>query len=201
MVPWIRNSLFAVVMLCAAIIGARVYLELSAAPAEPAVTALTTGAPESLPEFILNDIYGEPRNIREWAGQPVLINFWATWCAPCRREIPLLQQLHTERGSTGIQVIGVAIDRLSDVEAFTGEFGVSYPNLVGEADAMQVSGLFGLDGLGLPFTVLAASDGKLLDIHLGEIEPQQLREIVSIMQAYEAGVADLEATRVKLDTI
>ena len=71
MLPWIRNLLFAVVMLCAAIIGARVYLELSSVPAPPAMTTLTPGAPESLPEFTLNDIYGEPRNIREWAGQPV----------------------------------------------------------------------------------------------------------------------------------
>ena len=201
MLPWIRNSLFAVVMLCAAIIGARVYLELASAPPGQPSSSLTPGAPESLPEFTLNDLYGEPRNIREWAGQPVLINFWATWCAPCRREIPLLQQLHTERANTGIQVIGVAIDRLSDVEAFTGEFGVSYPNLVGEADAMQVSGLFGLDGLGLPFTVLAAGDGKVLAVHLGEVEARQLREMVSIMQAYEAGSADLAATRAGLEAI
>jgi len=201
MPAWIRNLLFAVVMACAAIIGARVYLDLVSDTETERPLAATNSALGVLPEFTLNDLYGEPRDIREWAGQPLLINFWATWCAPCRREIPLLQQLHTEKRSTGIQVIGIAIDRLSDVETFTGEFGVSYPNLVGEADAMQVSGLFGLDGLGLPFTVLAAADGNVLDIHLGEIEADQLREMISIMQAYESGNTDLDTARTRLGEI
>ena len=111
---WIRNSLFAVVMLCAMIIGMRVYLELDARSSYDdglPDTGQVAGAPEMLPHFVLNDVYGKPRNIHEWSGNAMLINFWATWCAPCRREIPLLETLHKEQDD--IEIIGVAIDRLA----------------------------------------------------------------------------------------
>jgi len=198
---WIKNTLFAAVMLCAAIIGMSVYLELdtrSHANNGLPQTGQVSGAPEQLPEFILNDLGGEPRNIREWSG-PLLINFWATWCAPCRREIPLLQTLHEDKA--GIQVIGVAIDRLPDVESFVGEYGVTYPNLVGQEDAMQVSDLFGLSGLGLPFSVLTAADRSVLTVHVGEIDAGQLAEMVGIAKSYEAGGMTLAAAREQLAEI
>jgi len=199
MSAWLKNSLFVVVMLCATIIGVRVYLDLSthsAATEFVPEAGHVAGAPDMLPEFVLNDVYGDPRNIREWAGKPLLVNFWATWCAPCRREIPLLETLHKEQA--GIEVVGIAIDRQSDVEAFIGEFGVSYPNLVGQEDALAVSDQFGLEGLGLPFTVLAAADGRILTVHIGEIDAAQLAEMVSVSRAYASGELPLLAARAKL---
>ncbi len=197
MPAWIRNLLFAVVMLCATIIGIRVYLELRSTPpvADLPVTGQVAGAPDTLPHFVLNDVAGRPRNIHEWSG-PLLLNFWATWCAPCRREIPLLQTLHEEQA--GITVIGIAVDRLPDVEAFLGEYGVTYPNLVGQEDAIKVSELFGLGGLGLPFSALAAADGRILTVHIGEIDAAQLAEMVGISKAYAAGALPLAAARAKL---
>lgn len=198
---WFRNVLFAVVMLSAMTIGMRVYLDTTAIKNSDGSlpdTGQLHGAPETLPEFVLNDVAGEPRNIREWANQPLLINFWATWCAPCRREIPLLQQLHTEKSATNIQVIGIAIDNQPDVQAFLSEFGVNYPNLVGEADAMQVSSLFGMDNLGLPFSVLAAADGNILTVHIGEVDADQLAKIAYISKAYESGSLVLKAAREEL---
>lgn len=197
MASWLRNSLIGIALISCAIIGARVYLELN----QPDVLTLggpVEAAPLDLPEFGLNDLYGTPRTISEWDGQPLLINFWATWCAPCRREIPLLQTLHTEQPVTGIQVLGVAIDRQSDVEAFVGEFGVAYPNLVGQEDAMAVSGLFGLEGLGLPFTVLSATDRKILTVHIGEIQAAEVAEFVRVTKAYDAGALSLSAARAEL---
>lgn len=178
------------------VIGTRLYLELNSMPA--AENPTVSSAPERMPEFILNDLGGVPRSISEWSGRPLLINFWATWCAPCRREIPLLQALHTEEATTGIQVVGIAIDRLPDVVTFVGEYGVSYPNLVGEEDAMAASDLFGLTGLGLPFSVLAAADGHILAVHIGEIDAAQLSEIAGISSAYDSGSISLEAARAGL---
>ena len=200
MPAWIRNTLFIVAMLSAMIIGMRVYMELQPRLTDTSLpdSGQLAGTPETLPEFILNDVGGDPRNIREWADQPLLINFWATWCAPCRREIPLLQQLHTEKSVTGIQVIGVAIDNPSDVQAFLGEFGVSYPNLVGEADAIAASALFGIDNLGLPFSVLVAADGNILTVHIGELDIDQLAKMASVSTAYETSAVTLQPARDEL---
>ena len=203
---WIQNSLLALVMLCAMIVGMRVYLELDARQTQVREyeeslpqTGQAGGTPERLPHFVMDDVWGEPRNIHEWSGQPLLINFWATWCAPCRREIPLLEALHKEQ--SGIQVIGIAVDNQSEVATFVGEFGVSYPNLVGETDALAVSGLFGVDNPGLPFTVLTGADGSVLTVHIGEIDAAQLSKIASISAAYESGALDKAAARAELAKI
>lgn len=198
---WIKNTLFGVALLSCMIIGLRVYLELDArSSAETGLPAIgqLSGAPENLPDFSLSDINGEVREISEWADQPLLINFWATWCAPCRREIPLLQNLHAQKSIHNIQVIGIAIDQRSEVERFLAEYGVNYPNLVGEADAVQVSTLFGLDDLGLPFSVLTGADGKILTVHIGEIEAGQLNQLVAIAQAYARGTTPLATARRQL---
>ncbi len=198
---WTRNLLLAVVMVCSAIIGMRVYLELREQPPDDSSLPRAgqhAGAPEVLPGFTLNDIEGRPRAISEWSGQPLLLNFWATWCAPCRREIPLLQKLHAEQAIHGIQVIGIAIDRRDDVELFLAEYGVTYPNLVGDADAIEVSTLFGLEGLGLPFSVLSAADGSILTVHIGEIDGSQLAELTAISGRYAAGQLDLQTARDQL---
>ena len=203
---WIRNSLFGVVMLCAMIVGMRVYLELDAR--QERVQEYTeslpqagqaSGTPEVLPHFVLDDVWGERRNIHEWMGRPLLINFWATWCAPCRREIPLLEALHKDE--SGIQVIGIAIDKQPDVMTFIGEFGVSYPNLVGETDAIAVSEQFGVAELGLPFTVLTGGDGSVLTVHIGELNAAQLSKIAEISAAYESGSLEKAAARAELAKI
>ncbi len=201
MPDWTKNLLLAVVMVCSAIIGMRVYLELSAP--QPDNSSLPragqhAGAPEVLPGFTLNDTAGRARDISEWSGQPLLLNFWATWCAPCRREIPLLQKLHSEQAVHGIQVVGIAIDRRDDVELFLAEYGVTYPNLVGEADAIEVSALFGLEGLGLPFSVLSAADNNILTVHIGEIDGAQLAKLAAVSGRYAAGQLDLQTARDRL---
>jgi thiol-disulfide isomerase/thioredoxin len=199
MPAWIRRSLYALMLASCAIIGARTYLEFARTPVSPEPSNVDAAAtPERLPDFTLNDVWGQQRSIGEWAGQPLLINFWATWCAPCRREMPLLQALHNERPVTGIQVIGIAIDRQPDVQAYITEAGISYPILSGESDAIAVSDLFGLSGLGLPFSVLADSDGNVLTVHIGELLPEQLRTMVEISRGVEADNLSVPDARMQL---
>jgi thiol-disulfide isomerase/thioredoxin len=198
MPTWIKAVLYLIMLLCCTIIGARVYLGFQSGTEATPATTLTEMAPEQLPEFTLNDVWDEPHKISEWSGEPLLINFWATWCAPCRREMPLLQALHNERVATGLQIVGIAIDRQPDVQSYIAESGISYPILSGEADAMAVSELFGLDGLGLPFSVLVASNGTILTVHLGEVVHQQLADMVTISKAFEAGELNVDQARQQL---
>jgi len=166
-------------------------------PESPPQLART--APLSLPNFQLMDLgTGQPRRITDWRGRAVLLNFWATWCAPCRKEMPLLEQLHQERGTDGPVVIGIAIDREEPVRLFVGEAGVSYPVLVGQEDAMAVAESFGPAFVGLPLTVVAAPGGDILAIHSGELHPEDLAGIVKVIDALAAGRMTLAQARVTL---
>jgi len=140
----------------------------------------------SLPDFSLSDIDGKQRSITDWSGRPLLINFWATWCAPCLREMPLLQKLQDQRGDK-LQVIGIAVDRMPAVQRFLAEAGVSYPVLVGQQDAMDAAELFGPEFLALPFSIFIGADGSVLGLRPGELDPEELRELVETLDAVSAG--------------
>jgi thiol-disulfide isomerase/thioredoxin len=189
-----RQLLLLVILLCCVILGMRVYTEM-AADDRPEGVGPATEVPEQLPEFVLNDIWGEPTSISKWSGKALLINFWATWCAPCRREMPLLQALHNEQPQTGIQVVGIAIDRLPDVEAYITESGISYPILVGQEDALAVSDLFDLEGLGLPFSVLVSPDGSILTVYVGELVGEQINAMARLNDEYATGKKGLATVR------
>jgi len=144
------------------------------------------GVGKTLPELTLNDLKGQPRTLSEWSGRTLLINFWATWCAPCRREMPLLEQFQQSRDPARLQVIGIAIDRLDPVIRFLGETGVTYPNLVGEMDATRAAEQFA-PAFALPLSVVAAPDGTVLAVHIGEIHASDLEQIAAVADALAAG--------------
>ena len=137
------------------------------------------------------------REIGEFNERPMLLNFWATWCAPCRREMPLFQAMHEQRGDE-LQIVGVAIDRLDDVERFVAETGVQYPILVGQGDAMAVADSFGLDFVGLPFTVFADPDGRIIKAHIGEVHQSHIDDVLAAWQTVVSGEATLEDVRASL---
>ena len=142
---------------------------------------------ESVPDFSLPDLNGELQNLTQWTDRPLLINFWATWCAPCRREMPLLETLHQERGGEEFAVIGIAIDRLEDVTAYIPESGITYPILVGQTEATDLAYLFDPDFTAMPFTVFTAPGGRILTLFTGELHPGQLRAILAIADDVAAG--------------
>lgn len=170
------------------------------APPPPAVTRPPTAAPDSpvrLPAITLKDLKGTPRSLDEWRGKTLLVNFWATWCAPCRKEMPLLENLHQSAGNT-LQVVGIAIDRLEPVLQFVGEAGVTYPILAGEADAAAAAEQFGDAFVALPFSVIAGPDGTLLAAHTGELDAAELGQIAQVAAGLAAGSLTPEAAREEL---
>jgi thiol-disulfide isomerase/thioredoxin len=162
-------------------------------PASPA-----TPLPAKLPPITLKDLKGTPRSLEEWRGRTLLINFWATWCAPCRKEMPLLEALQQSADPAELQVIGIAIDRLDPVLRFVGEAGVSYPILAGEADATAAAEQFGDAFRALPFSVVVAPDGTILAAHTGELDQAALEQIAAVARQLAAGTLGGGAARDRL---
>ncbi len=149
--------------------------------------APSSGAVTQLPDFTLPDLDDRPRSIREWRGRPLIINFWATWCAPCRREMPLLQRLHEERADAGVQVVGVALDNKNDARRFVDRIGVTYPILYGEESGARAADAFGDSFVGLPFSAFIAPDGEILALRAGEVDADDLALLVAEMDAVTRG--------------
>jgi thiol-disulfide isomerase/thioredoxin len=158
------------------------------APAEPA-------AVEMLPDFSLQDRDGAVRSIKSWPGKSMIVNFWATWCAPCRREIPLLKELQQTRAAEGFQVVGVAVDFRDDVLKYATDIGIDYPLLIGEQDGLEAVTKFGVESVGFPFTVFTDSQGRIVALHLGELTRPQSEVLLSVVAQVNRGELTPAAAR------
>ncbi len=135
----------------------------AAAPEAPPVRAI----PDVLPAFVLPGLDGTPHRLADWKGRPLLVNFWASWCEPCRREIPLLKQLR--RSSAGeLEVIGVAVDTRDAAQRYAQESGIDYPVLVGEQGGLEAAAAFGIEPV-LPFSVFSDREGRVVTLKVGEL--------------------------------
>lgn len=161
--------------------------------AEPATASPAVIEIASHPSFTLPDYNGVEHTLAEWDGRPRLLNFWATWCAPCRREIPLLKAVQDEQGSDGVQIIGIAVDFPEEVAAYAETAQFNYPVLVGQEDAMAVAETSGVAFIGLPFTMIIAPDGEFMHSHVGEIHREDLDHIVDVFEQLERGEIDKQS--------
>ncbi|MCS4504321.1 TlpA family protein disulfide reductase [Arhodomonas aquaeolei] len=130
--------------------------------------------PEMRPVFSLPGLDGERHAITEWDGQVIVLNFWASWCPPCREEIPLFNELQSRFGD--VRFLGVAVDRLDAVRRFMDEQPLKYPTLHGLGMAMDVQARYGNDAGTLPYTVVIDREGRIRHIfarqvHRGELAP------------------------------
>lgn len=151
--------------------------------------------------FSLADMEGRTRDFSEWEGSHRILNFWATWCAPCRREIPLLKAFQDEHGASGVQVIGIAVDFPEPVIDYAEGAEFNYPILVGEQDAMAVAEASGVDFIGLPFTMFVARDGQLLGTHMGEIHAEQLERVAGVLADLDRGEIGRDRVRALLNAL
>jgi len=154
-----RLLLFAVAVL-GATAGLVAYLAL------PMGGARDTAA-ERLLRLSLPDPQGRETSFRQWEGRVLLVNLWATWCAPCREEIPALIAVQNKYVTNGVQIVGIAVDSADKVKEFATEFRINYPLVIGGLEAIEISRMLGNRAGGLPFTAVLDRQGKLALAHTG----------------------------------
>ena len=151
--------------------------------------------PEQMPAFSLKNLHGKPTPVSTWAGKSLVINFWATWCAPCRREIPLLKALSADSRHKDTQIVGIAVDYADKVEEFADQFKIPYPILVGEQDALDVATQLGVAKPAFPFTVFTDRRGEVVALFVGELHQPQAELILGEVARLDRGQLPLNQAR------
>ena len=169
----------------------------AAAEAPPEAPARTV--PEEVPDLRLPDLAGKPHALREIPGHARLFNFWATWCEPCRREIPLLNTLQAAYAADGLQIVGIAVDFRDAVREFARTTKLDYMSLVGEDDGLEAAQKFGVD-LALPFSVFADEHNRIMAVKVGELHWEEADAIFAHMRALRAGSETLPDARAAIST-
>jgi len=141
---------------------------LAPTPAEPNAVGL-------LLSQSMVDTSGQQQPLAQWKNQVLIVNFWATWCAPCVDEMPELSDLQQEIAPRKIQILGIGIDSPSNIAEFARKYNISYPLYVGGINGTELSRQLGNQAGGLPFTVVIGRDGQVKKTYLGRLKMDELR--------------------------
>jgi thiol-disulfide isomerase/thioredoxin len=134
------------------------------APRAPAASAVS-----ALWKLGFPDVAGREQPLSQWRGQVLVLNFWASWCAPCREEMPDFAALRAQTRPQGVEFVGIAIDNPANVAQFLRQQPVNYPILVGEGAAHSLARQLGNPSGALPYTIVLDRDGKIVLSHLGRL--------------------------------
>lgn len=134
--------------------------------------------PKQMVEFSLPDINDKIHNINQWRGKLILLNFWATWCPPCREEIPLFIDMQEKFGKRGLQIVGVAIDKKQAVENYPDFAFMNYPVLIGQNEVMTIMKQYGNRIGSLPYSVVIDPQGRILGRKVGAYKRVELEALL-----------------------
>lgn len=161
-------------------LGLSTLLRPSAAPVALAANDQVLDVSDRIDDIRLPDRDGKSRSLSEWSGKLVVLNFWASWCGPCREEMPMLDAMRARYASKGVEVIGVASEPAADALGFLKQNPVSYPILIDiPDDALDVSLHLGNTRSVLPYTALIGRDGTILATRMGNFSEQSLEKWIA----------------------
>jgi thiol-disulfide isomerase/thioredoxin len=125
------------------------------------------------------DLSGRPRRLLEWRGRILVCNFWATWCAPCREEMPMLAQIRAKYVAKGVEFVGIGIDSAGKIAEFIKEHPVDYPILVADSTAIDLMRDLGNSAGALPYTVVLDRAGTISHRRLGALSREELEGVLA----------------------
>jgi thiol-disulfide isomerase/thioredoxin len=167
-------ALFAAVAIVSAAGGAAYYLGYGKGGADPSPQAVA----ERIYAARLADLGGSIQPLEQWRGRVLVVNFWATWCAPCREEIPGFVRLQQRHGARGLVFVGIAIDQPGKVADFAREFGINYPLLIGGVETLELLRQAGNRLAVLPYTVVIDRKGNVVSREPGGLKEGRLEGLV-----------------------
>jgi peroxiredoxin len=150
-------------------------------PGQPGTPRIknTSMVGKTRPVFSMKDTSDTPHNIKEWDGKVIMLNFWATWCPPCRREIPAFINLYDKYHGKGLIIVGVALDSKQNAIDFVDPMGINYPIVVGEEDGIALTQAYGNDLGILPYTVIIDRKGVIRHTILHEVSQQEVEQLIT----------------------
>jgi len=128
----------------------------------------------------LPDISGNDQSLAQWRNKVLVVNFWATWCEPCREEVPVLIRVQAKYEANGVQVVGISVDSVDKVRQFANEYRIEYPLVIGSIAVIEVTRRLGNKAAGLPYTVVIDRSGRVVKTHLGAISEVELERAIRL---------------------
>ena len=150
--------------------------------------------PGLVPDLTFPNLKGTPTALHAFAGAPLIINFWATWCAPCREEIPLLRDLRARYRGQRLEVVGIALDFAPAVQQYLQKTPIDYPVLIGEQGGFTAAQQFGVQAV-LPFSVFADSRSRIVAVKVGQLHREEAEFILSEIGSLDLGQVGMEEAR------
>ena len=162
----------AIGVVAAVALGAGLYAAVDRGPPPESASVL------ALTRATFPDLAGNSTTLSHWQGKVVVVNFWASWCPPCREEIPGLIRMQGRYAANGVQIVGIAVDSAEKSRQAAAEMTINYPVLVAGLEAIDLTRKLGNPAGGLPYTIVLDRQGGLVATHLGLLSEAQLEQIL-----------------------